>query len=648
MLLYHHGGIILLLFAVLSAVTTLAGSGAPDVKLELSKEGFLEYMSVFSGRLTDEKSVYFFDEGNRISTAEDDRAALYDLYYAGEVTEDELSAQLAGINETLGQKAAFELVSNQYSYIVSDPENRYFLYTNGWDALLSKNTLDVLLTAAVLLLITPITCGEYASQMDVLVIASPDGRKSWISKMLLALLTAATLCAFTYLLRYFCCAVRYGLPNPSYPLQSLSYFGSGHKHISLLGGYLVISGVKLFGFLYFALLILAISSVVRKYSVTLLVSAGLVLLPYFALSYAQYTKIPMPFSFMMAASFFMGDQSVTDYGTGVTTVVYEEPTWTKLFTLMLIGTAVSVLCAAAVLIRHRNKNGAVIRLRSLAVFASLCMCASVLQGCSAGNDMNCYIPTSYNLNSWYHVTENYIVHSTLDGVMATDRVSGETVEVNRDPVNRFSRSYSVFMRGDCVYYIKMIDSMLQICQVDLTSFKEEVVFEKNLAKNVDLLGVTIPISSSWSYFGTCNGVFLDDDYFYFTFSDDTNVGLRRVDRRTFRVKEYEIPCVNAFFDGRCYYYLDDIGVLKRIDLHTDETAEISTVTASSCYYYMDRLYYVNLRDKNYIYSCNPDGTDQRLEFSESCISVGYGEMEGGMGSGMTAYTWNGVSHFLDD
>ena len=134
----------------------------------------------------------------------------------------------------------------QYNGIQESKENRWFLYTNGWDGLLSHDSLNLLFFLLLLLLITPVFCQEYESGMNELIMTEPIGAKHHaLHKVVLVVLAVCALCLLDNGMRFLFYDLKYGLPHGNYPLQSLSYFAKSTRRATLIGAFLKISCGKL-------------------------------------------------------------------------------------------------------------------------------------------------------------------------------------------------------------------------------------------------------------------------------------------------------------------------------------------------------------------------------------------------------------------
>ncbi|MFD2880043.1 hypothetical protein ACFTAO_35320 [Paenibacillus rhizoplanae] len=145
-------------------------------------------------------------------------------YYDGVIEEAEFLAGTLPLERVLQNERGYELIYDQYTYIREHPADRYFLYRNGWDGLLSNDTLDLLWVLLVVLLVAPVYCYEYENKMDMLLLTVRKGTfQQSVCKICMALLSVALL---SLLMSYmeFVFQLKYGLEHGNYPLQSLSYF----------------------------------------------------------------------------------------------------------------------------------------------------------------------------------------------------------------------------------------------------------------------------------------------------------------------------------------------------------------------------------------------------------------------------------------
>ena len=165
---HQKGLVIVFLFAVLSIGMLFMNDKPISLAVEDSIDQYMTYMDQVQGGLSEETEQFLSSESNRINEAQIAIDKLYDSYYNGELSENDFILERDRLESALANRAGFELVYEQYIYVRENPENRSFLYRNGWDGLLSNDSLDFLLVLTILLLITPVFCHEFESSMDTL------------------------------------------------------------------------------------------------------------------------------------------------------------------------------------------------------------------------------------------------------------------------------------------------------------------------------------------------------------------------------------------------------------------------------------------------------------------------------------------------
>lgn len=176
---WHQKGLWLILFYfALSIAGLLLFDTAENPEIEQNKAAYDYYLQQVEGKCTDETETFLSKEAGRIAQANSRLQNLYDYYSDGKLTENELTSQIAQAEETVRYQKGFELVFEQYNGIQESKENRWFLYTNGWDGLLSHDSLNLLFFLLLLLLITPVFCQEYESGMNELIMTEPISRQA--------------------------------------------------------------------------------------------------------------------------------------------------------------------------------------------------------------------------------------------------------------------------------------------------------------------------------------------------------------------------------------------------------------------------------------------------------------------------------------
>ena len=225
-LLIHQKGLLILLAFMAAAVAFWVitdSPAAPD--MELYRASYEKELAQVEGALTQEKRNWIENAFSESFRAKQQLPQLYQAYYAGSLSKEEFEAQKATLQESAARYQGLNVLYDQYMYVRGSESDRWLIYTNGWDALLSRDAPNLFFIAALVLLLLPLLCGEYGCGMDQLLLSTGCGSSVMgRQKCVLAILFAAGSSLAFELLRLAFCALKYGLPCPNAPIQSLQTF----------------------------------------------------------------------------------------------------------------------------------------------------------------------------------------------------------------------------------------------------------------------------------------------------------------------------------------------------------------------------------------------------------------------------------------
>ena len=293
MMYYRKGFWYIVLFLAVSLLSLAVTAKPQNLDMEKYWDGYTYYLEQVAGQYSSEKATYIEKEAQNIAEASKLREELLDRYYDGELTLREFEQRFSELETVLQYQQGFEVLYDQYLYISENTENRFFLPTNGWNGLFEQNVFPFLLFQMILVLIVPVFCSEIGNQMDILICTTKEGKKAVFSQMMLAGSVAVLLCFLDGIIRFVFFDLKYGLPYGDAPLQSLSYFGDYTGKVSLMDGYWNMVLLRCIGGFILAVFILFVSVLVRKYALTLLITASAVLLPYLALTSNQIHHVEL-------------------------------------------------------------------------------------------------------------------------------------------------------------------------------------------------------------------------------------------------------------------------------------------------------------------------------------------------------------------
>lgn len=616
MFFYQKGLLFIGLYFFLSTAALVVFDRPANPDLELNAQEYSFYLDQVRGPSSEATERFLTSESIRLSDANIALRKAYDDYYDGGISEDEFLARSRPLEDIVQNERGFNLVFEQYSYIREQPDNRYFLYTNGWDGLLSNDSLDLFLLLLLLLLVTPVFCYEFESKMDTLILTVKKGtRVQAITKISLVLATIVVICLLTAGIRYGFYHFKYGLDYGSYPLQSLSYFGTSTKPMTLYGTFLWMTACKLFGHLTFAMLIMFAAVCIKKYALTLFFSTAVVLLPYFGFSLASSKYyLPGPLGFMISTGFFRGNEYQYNIYTEQKDIVFQEvsnPAWIWFFAITL---CMSIGMFIVILLRHTNVWGARkrnARLQAVTLTLILCAAVSVVSGCASHDNTGNYdIYNSTSKRSFENERYRFYADETI---LFEDKATGETRNLIRNPMQSSVQVRNViYGNGSLVYYMKYdfdksklretVDRF-SIIKVDTESFTESIVFEKNLNADRDgFLGLNKANVSDSLSFITAESFFLDEQSIYLIGEGE----IRRVDRLTGNMSVIVRSRVlsSVAFDGRNIYYVNDKSEVAQYDTKTDVETVIPDIITNYFVLTDSELLYLNRKDQQKIYALN--------------------------------------------
>lgn len=640
---FHQKGLLLIsLFFILSMTTLVIFDTPKNPDIELNSEQYTYYLNQVNGPYSEKTERFFANESERISDANVALEKAYNDYYDGNISENELLTVTRPLEEIVENESGFKVIFDQYSYIRENPDNRYFLSTNGWDGLLSTDSLDLLFLLLLLVLITPVFCSEFASEMDSLHLTVRKGtRVHAVTKIILVFVTVIVLCFLIALLRYGFFHIKYGLENGDYPLQSLSYFGTSTKTSTLFSTFIWLSAIKTFGNVSFALLIMLFSVWSKKYALTLFSSTAVILLPYFGLS-MESTKyfLPGPLAFMVSTGFFRGSESEYNIVTDQMDVTFEEISMMTMLILFVMTLCISIGAMMVIMIRHTNGWSVKKRsrwLKSSSMMLTLCLSVSTLVGCTSNlnmkdDDIYNYASRQSFENEHYRF---YADETDLDDIRLVfeDKQTGEINHLIRNPMQSLTKvETSIFGNGPFVYYIKKEFEKLSefayrneergrffIIEVDTRTFDERIIFEKNINSHEDnFLGLHSRDSSDSSFYYVIDSFFLDEQNVYFIESDK----IRRVNRGTGKSNVIiRAPLLTSVaFDGQHIYYFNEKYQVVTYDTKTDSETVLPDIITTHFVLTDTELLFLNRKDQYKIYAMSLDDFTIRKITDQSVLT----------------------------
>ncbi|MEK4005049.1 DUF5050 domain-containing protein [Paenibacillus sp. FSL H3-0333] len=608
--------ILLLLF--LKALLLFLMDKPVNADIEMNYPHYFSYLKEVQGSYSEITEQFILEESEKIANAKTLQQKMTEDYYDGVIEEEEFLAGTLPLERVLQNERGYELIYDQYTYIREHPADRYFLYRNGWDGLLSNDTLDLLWVLLVVLLVAPVYCYEYESKMDRLLLTVRKGTfQQSVCKICMALLSVAVLSLLMSYMEFVFYQLKYGLEYGDYPLQSLSYFAESRKKCTLFEAFLWVTSGKIFGSLYLALLILFVSVCVKRYAFTLFTCTGILLIPYYGLPLeSSKYNIPTPLGFLVSTGYLRGDEYRRDPFNDQLTAVFREVSLTALGIVLGISLLIIFIMLLMIVITRSNawsiKTGQ-FRGRLFSTSLLIWLSITLLSGCTSSGYSE--QSATYNFSTRSSCENNnyrfYLDETDLNNIHTVfeDKRTGKKNEFMRNATSALTRvQNSLFCTGSYVYYMKYDSEKkrrfeeqkwFSIVQVDMDNFNEKVIFEKNLNSEERFFRDAKKMGNYESaFFFSIQAFFLDDKNIYFIGPEE----IRSINRSTGTMKVVLriSPISSLAFDGRAVYYVNNSYVIK-YDIVTQTKTTIPDIVTRDFLLEDNKLIFVNRKDGYRLY-----------------------------------------------
>lgn len=307
-LYYNKGLLFIILFFVIKIFSLILMDTPANLEMQTEEASYQYYLDKVQGGMTEEKISFFKEEAYELAQAKSEVQIINNLYYDGKLSREEYNNQFEVLKNKLILSKGFDVVYEQYLYAMENTDNRYLLSSNGWNGLLANETLNWSLYILLFLLIAPIFCDEIGSNMTIILYTQNNGGRNIAKyKIIIAVTIGVVLSVVNSIIDYSFYKMKYSLDHGTYPLQSLSYFGSSTKNISLAEGFFTIHGIKVLGVICLTIFILFFSIYLKNYSLVLLINTTFILLPFYTFSLQSFKYlIPGPLGLLLGTGFLRG------------------------------------------------------------------------------------------------------------------------------------------------------------------------------------------------------------------------------------------------------------------------------------------------------------------------------------------------------
>lgn len=605
--------LIILGFLLLRLITVfLQPNYAVDYKMELYRDAYLNHMEVLAGELNDEKSAYIQETNDEINALLGNDTAVAE-YQRGEITEAEFNERYRLRSAGSQMQDEFSVVNERYQSVLQNPERVYFIYSNGWVGLIGNENLDFVLLILIMLLIVPIICNEYTSDMYPILRTTPNGGGRLFAAKFLVGIVTAMLCAVLFFAEEFAYfSLQLGLPDGSFPLQSLPPFADSPYRISIFGAALLTLANRCLGLMLLTALLICLSALFKRALSAIFLGTVSVLLPFFLFSESVLKyRFPTPLGFLLSCGFLKGRYAVSPNAQEYVTITPKQYLATVCVSvgIMLLLFAIGLLAYTGV--RH-------VRKRTKAVLPMLLVMTMLFTGCT-GQATSAPDFEGIVFDQWRYQPANaeFSVSRDADNMAYIHYKNGDPPQpLIRDcftDTSDFSLATLTYVDGDTIYYLNQYETYhYEIVALDSRDFSQQRVHEVAWSDNIEEmdqlfgLGRYIPRPKQPDEY--VDSFFVHDEQLFLSKSG----GIFWYDLRTdseiciYDKRAHTFACA----DG-AIYYTDEVLDVYRYDIAAKITEKLPIGKIELFYTTADGLYCKDLLDGKF-YFVRFDGSKKEL------------------------------------
>lgn len=607
-LLLNRRGIGLIgIFLVAELLGVLLFTQPYDKVLEENRQVYESYLAPVTGALTQEKRDSIEAEMERLNAIHREMEQLKQNYYSGKVTDEEYRETFDKLVPDDTLFVGFSKLYTQYVF-VREQDNRSFLYTGGWEVLLTNQNPDYLFLLLLVILLSPVFCEEYASQMhEILLTQKRSARYQVLTKVAMALILTAVLTAVLQGAELAYCAVRFGLPHGDFSLQSLRSFGNAAKELTLWQAFWLQFGLKELGYLYAAIWVLFLSVLLKKYALTLMAGIASLALPFLTVdSNDVFLRIPAPWALTLGSIYLNGSITYTHSQTGELVTDVAELSFGELG--LLVGCVAVLIVLMLLFIRQKNTNHQLKGGRQCRIAVLLCAAALMMTGCSKEETSVVYNSTT---STWCETDSYMLLNYQMKSVFVDkDADVWYPLPLDAAAEDTVSVSSNFFCAGGNIYYVSATglhhtagadtatSESYVLSRLETATLSESVRFKWDSEPNW-FFGL-LEKESRQAYPYMVNTFFIHGNDLYY---EDQSEGVWcRMSLTTGNSETALVPnSLNVAYDGENVYYTDEYNRMVIQNLDSGKTKVLDDLVTERFLLTEDGIYFLNQRDSNTLY-----------------------------------------------
>lgn len=530
---------------------------------EYSGAVFNEYMTEFSGELTDDKMRKILAEQELILNATNAESELEARLYKGEFTNrNEFRAEYNELHTVAMRSDALDKVLEKYYYALEDTQNRFILSGN-YDGL-GQDFPDVFMLAAIIIITAAAFLNEESSNVSTLIRTSENGRKSAFKCKAFALLIFICACQFIRMICEFVVMISRGnIAELMFPVQSIPCFQNCQYNLTIVQCFLAISLLKLLGYFFVASLVMLLAVKIKTPLFTVFIPCAICILQQFAFEPAALAYC-IPTGLLRTSGYLGGNLSS---GSKVGADPIEIPI--ELLFVVLFSTFVFITISIIIAEKYYSCKKHILKCKSAILSATIVIICCTCSGCAKSTEKS----VVYNLedNFFYAEDDDYYFISDNNGITRHGKDDCSEFQIIRDPFLSNAGLYGMAICENDLYCLDAFESK-EISVISLDTLSETTFNTEKMSE-----------FSVYSAF--TNGV----DLFFSTF-DESGI-YKFQNNKICKIISEKIYNNQLCFDGRKIFYINSLLELNCYDTLNDKQTVISEDFARAVYYDGKRVLY---------------------------------------------------------
>ncbi len=530
---------------------------------EYSGAVFNEYMTEFSGELTDNKMRKILAEQELVLNAKNAESELEARLYKGEFTDrNELRAEYNELHTVAMRSEALDILLVKYYYTLEDTQNRFILSGN-YDGL-GQDLPDIFMLAAIIIITAAAFLNEESSNVSTLIRTSENGRKSAFKSKITALMIFICACQIIRVICELAVMVSRGnIAELMFPVQSIPSFQNCQYDFTILQCFLAMFLMRLLGYFFVASLVMLLAVKIKTPLFTVFIPCAVCILQQFAFEPAALAYC-IPTGLLRASGYLGGNLSS---GSKIDADPIELPI--GLLFVVLFSTVIFIVISVIITKNYYSCKKRRTKCRSIVLSAAIVIICCTFSGCARSEEK----AVVYNLqdNFFYSQDDDYYFISDNNGITRFGKADGSEFQVIRDPFLSNTGLYGMAICGNDLYCLDTFGikeiSVISLDTLSETTFNTEKMSEYSV------------------YSAFTNGVAL----FFSTFDES---GIYKVqNNKISKIIPEKIYNNQLCFDGRKIFYINSLLELVCFDTRSDNQTLISEDFARAVYYDGKRVVY---------------------------------------------------------